>query len=101
MLESEIRQTIADSLNLTALSEEDLLEVITELEDNILRRVHLNIATELTAKQNAKLSELITNGQDDEVKQFLVENVPDLSSRIYQVARQTIKEFQNLKEGLR
>ncbi len=101
MLESEIRQTIADSLNLTALSEEDLMEVITELEDNILRRVHLNIATELTAKQNAKLSELITNGQDDEVKQFLVENVPDLSSRIYQVARQTIKEFQNLKEGLR
>ena len=97
MIDLEIKQSIADNLDIASLSEYELEEVISQLEKNILKRIHLKVATTLNAEQNARLIDLINDNDDEAVRYFLLLHIPDLYEQIAKIARWTILEFQELK----
>lgn len=97
MIDSEIKQSIADNLNIADLSEDELGQVISRLEQNILKRVHLRVATTLSAEQNDQLIELINIEDYQAVRDFLLKHIPDLYEQVAEIAKQAISELKKLK----
>lgn len=96
MLETEIRKKLVSSLDLADLAEYDQDKIIKTLEENIIRRVNLEIATILDDKQNAQLVELIERDDMGRIRELLSEYIPDLMTRVGRISRETVEEFKSL-----
>ena len=100
MIDSEVKQSLVDNLDIAALSEDELEAVINQLERNILKRIHLKIATTLDPEQNDRLIELLNEGDDEAVRDLLLLHIPDLYDQIARISKWTILEYQEIKEKI-
>jgi len=96
MLEQTVRQTLVSDFDLSSIEVTDQDKVLELLEDSVVRRVHLYIAQNLSAEDNARLIALLDEGSPTKVEQFIVELLPDISEQIKNITQATVVEFKTL-----
>jgi len=97
MAKQIIDENIISTLGLENLSPGKAEEVINKLEENIQRKVVLEILDLLNPGDQQKVSELVADGDNKKVSDFLSEKIPAhiMAPLIKATAEEFIKEFKN------
>jgi translation elongation factor EF-Ts len=94
-----LKQQIADKLNLSSFSAPQQQKIISGLTENISNRINLAVFERLTEEERKELQKLAKANKKAGVLKFLNSKIDDLQSFAEQIAVETIDEFKKIREG--
>ena len=97
MINEEIKQNIITELGLGKLSAEKADEIMVKLEENIQRKVVLEILSSLNPEDQKELIKIIEHESDQDISAFLAGKIsmPVIESLIKSTAESAVKEFKS------
>lgn len=95
MITEKNKQNIIKELGIENLPAEKAKEIMERLEENIQRKVVLEVLDLLSQADQKIVEELIKNEDNKKIQEFLSEKIPILDSLIKVVAESVVKEFKN------
>ncbi len=97
MIIDEVKQNIIAELGLEKLPREKADEVMTKLEENIQRKVVLEILELLKPEDQKELIKIVEPGNNQNISSFLADKIPMdvVESLIKAISESFVKEFKN------
>ncbi len=99
--EKEAKQKIAESLNLLGFTDSQQNKIISGLLDNISARINIAIYDKLTEEDRQKLQKISRAKEKDAILNYIKSKIRNLRLLVYEITRETIEEFEDLRKGQR
>jgi len=94
--QAQIKEKLAQELNISHLSPEEQGEIITQMSTVLLDRITIAMVAELPMSQMARIDSLLEAGQTEAVQALLLKNVPSASEIADRVILETVGEYHAL-----
>jgi len=93
MIDNQIKKNIISKLGIEKLPQDKIGKIMKKLEENIQRKVVLEILDLLKKEDQEEIINLIEINDDKRISSFLSEKIPVIDSLIKATAEAVVREF--------
>ena len=92
----ELIKKIIDELDIAEIPKESQENIIAKLGESVLKKLTIDIFSEIPKNEQAELEKIMKSGNMDEVHKFLDSKIPDFDDFINKSIKNTVNEFKKI-----
>jgi len=92
----ELIKKIIDELDIAGIPKKSQENIIAKLGESVLKKLTIDIFSEIPKNEQAELEKMMKSGNMDEVHKFLDSKIPDFDDFINKSIKNTVNEFKKI-----
>ncbi len=92
----ELTKKIIDELDIAEIPKESQENIIAKLGESVLKKLTIDIFSEIPKNERAELENMMKSGNMDETHKFLDSKIPNLDDFVNKSIKNTVDEFKKI-----